>query len=313
MTDKPRSADEIIRDLRDSPAAYREAARKEGSVWGTMFSDPDFLAVREDEQAAANALGLNRNVAGLAAMLARAGLKPRSGLSLGCGSGRAERFFLKGHVCERFMGVDVAPEAVAEAQAHADREGLPLRYVCQDLNALDLGDERFDLIVCQTILHHVLQLEHVLDAVERALAPDGVFYVHDYIGETQFQFSDARLHWYNEALKALPEPLRTSRINGKVISKVTRPQPGALVSPFEAIRSGEIRAMLLERFEVVERHERTTILDRVVPMGTRRGYLRDENTRAIFDLLMLLDQALLEGNVLPPVEGRYLLRRKRPG
>ena len=71
--------------------------------------------------------------------------------------------------------------------------------------------------------------------------------------------------------------------------------------------------MLLERFEVVERHERTTILDRVVPMGTRRGYLHDENTRAIFDLLMLLDQALLEGNVLPPVEGRYLLRRKRPG
>ena len=83
------------------------------------------------------------------------------------------------------------------------------------------------------------------------------------------------------------------------------------MSPFEAIRSGEIRGMLQERFEVVARHERTTILDRVVPMGTRRAYLRDENTRAIFDLLMLLDQALLDGNVLAPVEGRYLLRRKR--
>lgn len=311
MTNPPRSADEIIRDLRESPDAYREAARKEGSVWGTMFSNPDFLAVREDDQAAANELGLNRKIVGLPAMLASAGLKPRSGLSLGCGSGRAERFFLKGRLCERFMGVDVAPEAIAEAQAHADREGLPLRYVCQDLNALDLGDERFDLIVCQTILHHVLQLEHLLDTIERALSPDGAFYVHDYIGETQFQFSDERLHWYNEVLKVLPESLRTSRVNGKVVSKVTRPEPGALVSPFEAIRSGEIRGMLLERFDVVECHERTTILDRVVPMGTRRGYLRDENTRAIFDLLMLLDQALLEGNLLAPVEGRYLLRRKQ--
>jgi len=311
MSNKSRSADEIIRNLRDSPEAYRDAARKEGSVWGTMFSDPEFLAVREDEQAAANELGLNRNAVALPAMLATAGLKPRSGLSLGCGSGRAERFFLKRGICERFTGIDVAPDAVAEAQAHADREGLPLRYVCQDLNALDLGDQRFDLVICQTILHHVLQLEHVLDVIERALSPEGVFYVHDYIGETQFQFGDARLHWYNEVLKALPEPLRTSRINGKVISKVTRPEPGTLVSPFEAIRSGEIRGMLLDRFEVVARHERTTILDRVVPMGTRRAYLRDENTRAIFDLLMLLDQALLEGNVLAPVEGRYLLRRKR--
>ena len=188
-----------------------------------MFSDPEIPPRSARTSRAANELGLNRNAVALPAMLATAGLKPRSGLSLGCGSGRAERFFLKRGICERFTGIDVAPDAVVEAQAHADREGLPLRYVCQDLNALDLGDQRFDLVICQTILHHVLQLEHVLDAIERALSPEGVFYVHDYIGETQFQFSDARLHWYNEVLKALPEPLRTSRINGKVISKVTAP------------------------------------------------------------------------------------------
>ena len=48
----------------------------------------------------------------------------------------------------------------------------------------------------------------------------------------------------------------------------------------------------------------------MVPVGSRRGYLRDENTRAVFELLLLLDRALLEGGVLAPVEGRYLLRRK---
>jgi len=311
MNDKPRTAEQIIANLRASNAAYAEAAREEGAVWGKMFSDQDFLAIRQDEQAAAAELGLNRDKPpGLHRMLARAGLKPRNRLSLGCGSGYAERQFLKQGVCERFTGVDVAEAAIAEARSTAAAEKLPIDYLCQDLNALDLGDGKFDLVVCQTILHHVLDLEHVFDEIERALAPDGLFYVHDYIGETQFQFTDERMRWYNAAMQALPEGLRANRLRKVAQTEIRRPEPGKLVSPFEAIRSGEIRGMLLERFEVVEKHEFTTILDRVVPVGSRRGYLRDENTRAVFELLLLLDRALLEGGLLAPVEGRYLLRRK---
>ena len=51
MAKRSRSADEIIRNLRDSPKAYRDAARKEGSVWGPDVLGPgDSSAVREDEQ-----------------------------------------------------------------------------------------------------------------------------------------------------------------------------------------------------------------------------------------------------------------------
>lgn len=312
MTDKPQTADEIIDNLRKSSTAYLAAAQKEGEVWGTLFSDQNFLAIRKDDQAAAAELGVNKGKPnGLATMLARTGLKPKSGLSLGCGSGRAERNFLKQGLCEKFIGLDVAADAIEEARAVAAAEGLPLNYLCQDLNALDLGEQKFDLVVCQTILHHVLNLEHVFDAIQRALTPDGVFYVHDYIGETQFQFSDCRLHWYNAALQALPAALRTNLLRKAVPNEIRRPEPGKSVSPFEAIRSGEIRGMLMDRFEVIESYEYTTILNRVVPTGTRRGFLQDENTRAIFELLMLLDRALLEGGVLPPVEGLYLLRRKQ--
>lgn len=306
-----KTAGEIIDHLRNSGTAYQAAAEQEGNVWGKMFSDQEMLAMRTDDQAAAAELGLNKGKPGLITLLRAQGLSPKRGLSLGCGAGRAERFFLKQGICERFTGVDVAAEAVAEAREHAEADGLQIDYLCQDLNHLDLGDEKFDLIVCQTILHHVLNLEHVLEAVERALSPDGVFFVHDYIGETQFQFSDDRLRWYNEGLRALPEALRTNLLNMKVVDEVRRPQPGKLVSPFEAIRSGEIRGMLLDRFEVLEQHESTTILDRVAPTGTRRGFLKDENTRSIFTLLMLLDQVLLDSGTLPPLEGRYLLRSKK--
>jgi SAM-dependent methyltransferase len=314
VADAKDNASDIIGELRASAEKYRDAARREGEVWGNMFSDPVFLDIRQDEQAAAAELGLNRDhPLGLRTALARHGLSPRVGLSLGCGSGRAERAFLKQGICERFIGVDVAEAAVAEAREQARIEGLPLEYLCQDLNRIDLGDLRVDLVVCQTILHHVLELEHVFDAIERALAPDGVFFVHDYIGETQFQFSDERLRWFNAVMQALPEDLRASRLRKVVPAEIRRPEPGKLVSPFEAIRSGEIRALLFERFDVLECQERTTILDRIVPTGSRRAYLRNEHTRAIFELLFLLDNALLEGGLLPPVEGRYLLRRKPAG
>jgi SAM-dependent methyltransferase len=311
MSEKPRTAEEIVAGLRNSNAAYADAARKEGEVWGKIFSDQDFLAIRRDEQAAAVELRLNRDKPpGLVHLLARAGLKPARGRSLGCGSGYAERQFLKQRICQRFTGVDVAEAAIDEARATAAAENLPIDYLCQDLNALDLGTEQYDLVVCQTILHHVLDLEHVFDEIERVLAPGGVFYVHDYIGETQFQFSDERLRWFNAVMQALPENLRASRLRKVVPTEVRRPEPGKLISPFEAIRSGEIRGMLLERFEPIEKHESTTILDRIVPTGSRRAYLEDGNTREVFELVLLLDRALLEGGLLAPVEGRYLLRRK---
>jgi 2-polyprenyl-3-methyl-5-hydroxy-6-metoxy-1,4-benzoquinol methylase len=299
--------------LRSSRAAYMEAAQGESEVWGKLFSDAEFLELRADDQAAAEELGINVGKPGLLRWLAEHRLKPARGLSLGCGSGRAERTLVKQRTCTSFTGVDVAPEAIAEARRQAALESLPLDYECQDLNALDLGGRTFDLVVCQTILHHVLELEHLLDAVDGALSPDGVFFVHDYIGESQFQFLDERLRWYNLALTQLPPALRENVLTKRAQNEVRRPAPGKLASPFEAIRSGDIRKLLLDRFDVVASHECTTILDRVIPVGTRRGFLRNEETRSLFATLMLLDRALLESGTLPPLEGRYLLRRKRGG
>lgn len=305
------SPQEIIDRLKADSAAYQAAAQKEGEVWGAFFSDPKYLATREADQMAARELGLNNGKPGLPQWLKKHGLNPVRGLSLGCGSGRAERNFLAQGICQSFTGVDVSEAALDQARVDAEAAGLDITYVCQDLNHISLDAEPgYDLVVCQTILHHILDLEHLMDEVSRILRPGGVFFVFDYIGETQFQFTDERLHWYNAALKVLPEKMRTSLLTNKRYDDVPRPLPGRLASPFEAIRSGEIAGLLKAKFEVVDQYECTTILDRVVPVGTRYAYLQDENTRALFEVLRLLDRALLESGTLAPLEGRYLLRNK---
>ena len=82
-------------------------------------------------------------------------------------SGRAERGYLKNGICKSFHGIDIAPDAVAEAARLAKEEGLDCTYETQDLNFLVLPENAFDLVVAQTSLHHCLHLEHVIEQIVR--------------------------------------------------------------------------------------------------------------------------------------------------
>jgi len=240
------------------------------------------------------------------------GITPRTGLSLGCGSGRAERNFLKQRICESFHGIDIAADAIATAVEAAAKEGFNCTYEVQDLNDLKLPAQSYDLIVAQTSLHHVLRLEHTLDEVARALTPGGHFWVHDYIGESQFQFTDQRLQIMNDLLAILPEKLTYNHFNKTQTKRVNRREPGSLVSPFESIRSGEIRELLLERFDVIEAREEGSFLHRIAGMGMKQNFVTNDDTKAIFDLLLYFDNLLIEKKILTPTLGQYLLKAKSP-
>ena len=208
-------ANEIIRNAMHDPGVYREMARKEADVWSNHFGDPRQEKVRELEVQATRILTQNRHQLRLPAILRTHGIVPERGLSLGCGSGRAERHLIQAGVCSSFHGIDIADDAIEKARGYAADEKVECTYEVQDLNTLSLPREEYDLVVAQTSLHHVLRLEHVLDAVRSSLKPMGVFWVHDYIGESQFQFSDDRLRIMNDLLQLLPERLRLKSFYGK--------------------------------------------------------------------------------------------------
>ena len=304
-------AEEIIRRAMADPDVYRSMAEKEAAVWSRTLTNPQTKQALEADQKAANELGVNRNRITLARVLAKHKLKPASGLSLGCGAGRAERNLIEAGICSRFHGIDIAPDAVADAERIAAEQELPITYEVQDLNFVSLPENAYDLVVAQTSLHHLLRLEHVADEINKSLTADGVLWVHEYIGESQFQYSDERLRIVNDLVGLLPPDLRFNHLKGQVYNGIRRKQPGTLVSPFESIRSGEIRQIFLDRFDIVEKVETDALMARVVIKGTRRNYLKDENTRALFEVLVYLDRLLIETGVLPPMSGQYLLRKRR--
>jgi ubiquinone/menaquinone biosynthesis C-methylase UbiE len=303
------TAQKII-DAMNKPDVYRQMMLAEAAVWSKEFHADPRADIRRAEDEAGNRLGCSRTMLRLKDLLIKHGLSPRHGLSLGCGAGRAERHLLKIGVCGSFVGIDVAEWAIEEARSLAKRESCNCTYEIQDLNYINLPPQAYDLVVAQTSLHHVLRIEHVLDQVQRTLTSSGVFWVVDYVGESQFQFTNERLEIMNELLALLPEKFRRDRLHERVLKPFSRPEVGRLASPFESIRSGEIRELLLSRFEVIEMHEETTFLHRVVPIGTRQNYVENDETITVFNVLKYFDELLARKGLLAPVAGQYLLRAK---
>jgi 2-polyprenyl-3-methyl-5-hydroxy-6-metoxy-1,4-benzoquinol methylase len=305
---KPNPAQEIIKRAMADRNVYDAMAARENEVWGKILPDLEGSQAQIEDAEASAKLGAARYTSSLFRVAQERNLKFDRGLTLGCGAGRRERELVSRDVCRTFHGIDISERAIAAAREIAKEQDLPLTYEVADLNFLELPEKAFDLVVAQTCLHHVLFLERVAEQIWRSLKSDGYLWIHDFIGETQGQYDPKRLSIVNRILAILPEKFRQNTINGRLIAEIKRPEPGRLGSPFESIRSGEIVPVFQRWFTIEWKMEFDAFLRLVVPPGTRAAYLENEDTRALFELLMLLDRSCIEEKIMSPTGGQYLMR-----
>jgi SAM-dependent methyltransferase len=96
-------------------------------------------------------------------------------LDVGCGVGRWSRLLASRGAC--VTGVDLSPTMIAEAKRRAAASGLTNRchFIVQDSAALEVAGS-FDMILCVTMLQHILDagaLRCALQRMSRHLATDG--------------------------------------------------------------------------------------------------------------------------------------------
>jgi ubiquinone/menaquinone biosynthesis C-methylase UbiE len=146
---------------------------------------------------------------------------------------------------------DLNPAVLRETEHVLAQHGLAagVRFHEADLNFLRLKSDSYDVIWTSGCLHHVINLEHVLEQIDRALTGGGLFAVYDYIGEQRRRFSLYRLAKINALLKEVPVRFRRG-----AIEEIEAPHPQE-VGPFCSARSDDIPALLAEQFEPV--HEVT--------------------------------------------------------
>ncbi len=301
-------AQEIIRRAMSDRSVYDAMAARENQVWGKILPGLERSQTRAEDAEASLHLDVSRHFSSLLRVAQERNLKFENGLTLGCGAGRCERDLVSRGVCRSFHGIDISEEAIAAAREIAKEQNLPLTYEVADLNFVELPEKRFDLVVAQTCLHHVLFLERVAEQAWHSLKSNGYLWIHDYVGETQQQYDPKRLSTMNQVLAVLPEKFRKNKINGRLVTEIKRPEPGHLGSPFESIRSGEIVPVFQRWFTIEWKLEFDAFLRLVVPQGTRSAYLENEDTKALFEILMLLDHLCIEEKIVPPAGGQYLMR-----
>jgi SAM-dependent methyltransferase len=108
-------------------------------------------------------------------------------LDLGCGEGVAIRMMAQRFARSRFLGMDIAADAIATARAEADAAGLTnARFVAQDGATLS-APATFDFITAFDAIHDQAAPRRVLRTIREALRPDGIFLMVDIAASSQLE------------------------------------------------------------------------------------------------------------------------------
>jgi SAM-dependent methyltransferase len=214
------------------------------------------------------------------------GRRFRRALSIGCGAGELERQLVARGLVEEIDAFDGSLVSLHLARQAADRLGYGdrIRYFAADFNEPVLPRRRYDAVFFHQSAHHVWKLEKLDRAVLRALKPDGIVYLDEYVGPSRDEWRDDLIAAQRAELAAVHPSLRL---------RDDLPYPIQEDDPSEAIRSSEIETQLRIGFDVVARRPYGgTLLSLVIPQLNV-----DKLSRA--DVVRLIDRerALLAGGM----------------
>ena len=131
------------------------------------------------------------------------------------------------------------------------------------ISAEQFGNITFDVVMFVSGLHHVVEIEHVLQTIIELLVPNGEFWiVGEAIGRNGNQLWPEALDAANRIFSLLPERFRRNSSTRKVDSTV--PETDFSANSFEGIRSEEIESLLLRYFDPVQIWRRNCFLWRLV-------------------------------------------------
>lgn len=175
----------------------------------------------------------------------------KSVLSLCCGDGGFEKALLQHEVFAHITGLDISETRVLAARANKGHYAKQLDFMVGDVNVADFGVQAYDVVFAKAALHHVENLEGLVQGIKRCLRPGGVLVTIDFFGPTRFQWTDAQLEAANRFIQQRIPPILRRKRDGSSYEAASRPTVEAMVAmdPSEAVRSAELDPILRTHFD----------------------------------------------------------------
>lgn len=230
-----------------------------------------------------------------------AGKKNLRALSPGCGTGTLEIKFSKFDCFRLIEAFDLSERAIFEAVQKANQSGIGniIRFFTGDVDNFEFGLSNYDMILLNGCLHHFEDLEHLLLRMKKALTPEGMIVVNEYVGPSRFQWTDKQLRLANKLLERIPMEYR-KRWNSPMIKR-KQYRPGVLrmrlYDPSEAVESGNILPFLQKYFNPLEIKSLGGNLVRLILNDISYNFLKDEEkTNKILEDLFNEEDKFLKEN-----------------
>ena len=215
-------------------------------------------------------------------------------LELGCGRGLSLEELVEKDVVQNGFGVDLDD---SRFQAKHPR----VKFIAADINKIQLERNRYDLIYALQSFHHFEALEHILQQVQHALTPRGVFLLDEFVGPARFQWTDSQLAWTSHMLALMPRHLRiyTHGIEKRREAR-SSPEEVIRVCASEAIRSNEIPALFAAHFKPIAKCKLGGTIQHLLYSGIVHNFPYDDpEIDYMIDNLDAVETSLIGYNILP--------------
>jgi SAM-dependent methyltransferase len=173
-------------------------------------------------------------------------------VSIGCGEASVEldlcrRLLGQGIEAPLFICGDVAGGAIDRARETCDRAGLSEYF---DFRSVELAElirgEKFDVVIANQVLHHIVNLEEIFDLIRVAIGDDGLFLTVDMIGRNGHMLWPEALAILDRFWSLLPVEYRWNRMFDRLENVYSNWDNSKEAN--EGIRAEDILSELTKRF-----------------------------------------------------------------
>lgn len=227
--------------------------------------------------------------------------------SIGSGDGTVElqivHYLLEKRGVRNFMltGFELSPVLVQRASAKIDAATMEhAAFQCADINS-GLSPGSVDVVVFNQVLHHIVELEALFDAISAILAPDGIVLIRDMIGRNGHRAWPEALDVIDSVWKSMPARYRYHHVHKREYASF--PDIDMSSHSFEGIRAQDILPLLLAHpsLHFSKFYAWGGVVDRFISQGFGPNYdaAREDDIAFLHVLSLLTDELNDSGRVKP--------------
>lgn len=146
-----------------------------------------------------------------------------------------------------------------------------VEFLVGDINTVDFSSKKWDIVLCVSGMHHIVELEKVLKFIESSLSEKGELWViGEYIGRSGNRLNAIAQMRADELFQKIPAKFRYNTHTKKVDSFI--PKNDYSIDCFEGIRANEIEGAISKYFSPVEIVKNNSFLWRLVNLAYADNY-----------------------------------------